>query len=84
MSLSFEKKQLAVTEVSDNLSGAQTAILAEYRGLTVGQISELRREARTNGVDVRVVKNTLARRSIVGSDFECLSENFVGPVLLSS
>jgi large subunit ribosomal protein L10 len=84
MSLSRDKKLAVVTEVSQTFSGAQVAILADYRGLTVGQISELRTEARNSGVVVRVVKNTLARRSVVGSEFECLADHFVGPVLLAS
>jgi len=84
MSLSFEKKQAVVDEVSQQISGAQAVILADYRGLTVAQISELRREARISGVDVRVVKNTLARRSVSGSPFECLSDHFVGPLLVTS
>ena len=69
MSLSFEKKQAVISEVSQNFSMASIAILADYRGLTVAQISELRHQARISGVDVRVVKNTLARRSVSGSRF---------------
>ena len=75
MSLSFEKKQAVVNEVSQNFSVARAAILADYRGLTVKQISELRHQARISGVDVRVVKNTLARRSVSGSPFECLLDH---------
>ena len=56
MSLSFKKKQAVVSEVSQNFSVARTAILADYRGLTVAQISELRHQARISGVDVRVIK----------------------------
>ena len=84
MSLSFEKKQAIVSEVSQKLSEAQAVILADYRGLTVAQISELRHEARISGVDVRIVKNTLARRSVSGSPFEDLSDYFVGPLLVTS
>ena len=83
MSLSFEKKQAVVSEVSNNFSRAHAAILSDYRGLTVAQISELRHEARINGVEVRIVKNSLARRSVSGSPFECLSEHFVGPLLVT-
>ncbi len=67
MSLSREKKEAVVSEVVEVLSGAQAAILANYRGLTVAQISELRHEARNSGVDVRVVKNTLAKLGVSGS-----------------
>ena len=84
MSLSFEKKQAVVSEVSQNFSVARAAILADYRGLTVAQISELRHQARISGVEVRVVKNTLARRSVSGSPFECLLDHFVGPLLVTS
>ena len=84
MSLSFERKQAVVSEVSQNFSVMQAAILADYRGLTVAQISELRQQARISGVDVRVVKNTLARRSVGGSQFECLLAHFVGPLLVTS
>jgi large subunit ribosomal protein L10 len=84
MSLSRKKKETVVSEVADKLSGAQAAILARYKGLTVGQISDLRREARNNEVDVLVVKNTLARLSVSNSPFDCLSDHFVGPVLVSS
>ena len=84
MSLSLEKKQTVVSEVSQNFSVARAAILVDYRGLTVAQISELRHQARISGVDVRVVKNTLARRSVSGSSFECLLGHFVGPLLLAS
>ena len=84
MSLSFEKKQAVVSEVSQNFSVARAAILADYRGLTVAQISDLRHQARISGVEVRVVKNTLARRSVSGSRFECLLDHFVGPLLVTS
>ena len=84
MSLSRKTKEAVVSEVSEALSDAQAAILANYRGLTVAQISDLRHEARNSGVDVRVVKNTLARLSVSGSPFDCLSDHFVGPLLVSS
>ena len=84
MSLSIEQKKTVVSEVSQAMSTAKAVVLAEYRGLSVGQITELRSEARSLGVDVRVVKNTLAKRSIEGSQFECLSDHFIGPVLVSS
>ena len=84
MSLSIDQKKAVVSEVTQTLSAAQAAVLAEYRGLTVAQITELRGEARNLGVDVRVVKNTLARRSVAGSDFECLTDHFTGPLLISS
>ena len=84
MSLSIDQKKAVVSEAMQIFSAAQAAVLAEYRGLSVAQITELRSEARNNGVDIRVVKNTLARRSVSGTPFECLTDHFVGPVLISS
>ncbi len=80
MSLNLEQKKAVVAEVSEALSGAQAAVLAEYRGLSVGQMTELRRQAREAGVFLRVVKNTLARRAVEGSDFACLQGELVGPL----
>ncbi len=84
MSLSLNQKKAVVDEVSEAIRSAQAGILAEYRGLTVEQLTGLRREARNAGVWVRVVKNNLAKRVVVGSDFECLKEHFVGPVIFSA
>ena len=84
MSLSIDQKKAVVSEVTQALSAAQAAVLAEYRGLTVAQITELRSEARNLGVDVRVVKNTLARRVVADSSFECLTDHFIGPLMISS
>ena len=84
MSLSIDQKKAVVSEAVQIFSVAEAVVLAEYRGLSVAQITELRSEARNNGVDIRVVKNTLARRSVSGTPFECLSDHFVGPVLISS
>ena len=84
MSLSIDQKKAVVSEAVQIFSAAEAAVLAEYRGLSVAQITELRSEARNNGVDIRVVKNTLARRSVSGTAFECLADHFVGPVLISS
>ena len=84
MSLSIDQKKAVVSEAVQIFSEAQAAVLAEYRGLSVAQITELRSEARNNGVDIRVVKNTLARRRVSGTPFECLADHFVGPVLISS
>jgi len=84
MSLSLEDKKAVVEQVSGALSESQTAIVAEYRGLTVEKMTSLRREAREAGVFFQVVKNTLARRAVKGSDFECLDEHFVGPLALAA
>ncbi len=80
MSLTLEEKKAVVAEVSAKLSGAQAAMLAEYRGLTVEQMTKLRRKAYDGKVYLRVVKNTLARRAVEGTSFECLKDQMVGPL----
>ncbi len=80
MSLSMEDKKAVVAEVSQQLKGAQAAVLAEYRGLTVEQMTKLRRKAHDAKVYVRVVKNTLARRAADGTSYECLKDAMVGPL----
>ncbi len=83
MSLNLEQKKAVVEKVSAVLAGAQAAALAEYRGLTVAQMSALRRSARQSDVFLAVVKNNLARRAVEGSQFECLKEEFSGPLALA-
>lgn len=83
MSLSLEQKKAVVTEVAHIASKAHSAIAAEYRGLAVHELTELRDKARDEGVYLRVVKNTLARRAVQGTDFECMSDGFVGPLMLA-
>lgn len=83
MALRLEDKQALVAEVNEVASGAQSAIAAEYRGLSVGQMTEFRAKARNEGVYVRVVKNTLAKRAIEGTEFECLKDSLQGPLLLA-
>ena len=82
MSLTLEQKQSVVAEVSEVAANAESAIAAEYLGLTVSQMTDLRSKAREKGVYVRVVKNSLARRAIEGTDFECLNDSLKGPLLL--
>ncbi|MEE8389117.1 MAG: 50S ribosomal protein L10 [Acidiferrobacterales bacterium] len=84
MSLDIEQKMAVVSEVTEAISGAEAAILAEYRGLTVAQMTELRRKAREAGVFLRVVKNSLAKRAVEGSNFECLKDHMVGPLALAA
>ncbi len=81
MGLSLEQKQATVSEVQTKLAGAQTVIVAEYRGLNVERVTQLRSKARKSGVYLRVLKNTLARRAIKGTPFEKLSEQMVGPLM---
>ncbi len=81
MGLSLEQKQAMVSEVSAKLANAQTLIVAEYRGLDVERVTQLRSKARKSGVYLRVLKNTLARRAVRGTPFEKLSEQMVGPLM---
>jgi large subunit ribosomal protein L10 len=83
MALNLEQKKAIVAEVADVASGALSAVAAEYRGLTVDEMTELRVQARNNGVYLRVVKNTLARRAVEGTDFECMQEGMTGPLVLA-
>lgn len=83
MALSLEQKKTVVAEVSEVAASAYSAVAAEYRGLTVDQMTALRRKARDSGVYVRVVKNTLARRAVQGTEFECISDSLVGPLMLA-
>ncbi len=81
MGLSLEQKQAMVSEVAAKLQGAQTVIVAEYRGLNVERVTQLRSKARKSGVYLRVLKNTLARRAVKGTPFEKLSDQMVGPLM---
>jgi large subunit ribosomal protein L10 len=83
MALSFAQKEIIVAEVAEVAKGAHSAVGAEYRGLTVEQMTRLRVEARKAGVYVRVVKNTLARRALQDTDFACMSEGLKGPLVLA-
>jgi large subunit ribosomal protein L10 len=80
LSLNLEQKQAVVAEVSEQLKAAQAIVLAEYRGLPVGNLTELRKKARTSGVYLRVLKNTLARRAVAETPFAGLSDQMVGPL----
>ena len=81
MSLSLEQKKAVVAEISAQVAKAQAIVIAEYRGLGVGNMTDLRREARKSGVYLRVLKNTLARRAVSGTPFEKLSEKLTGPLI---
>ena len=83
MALRLEDKKAFVKEVSAVAGDSIAAVAAEYRGLTVAEMTELRTEARNAGVYLRVVKNTLARRAIKGTEFECMEETLKGPLLLA-
>ena len=83
MALKLEQKQEIVAEVSGAAAKATSAVLADYRGLTVEQMTQLRAKARSSGVYVKVVRNTLVRRAVKGTDYECLDPALVGPTLLA-
>ncbi len=83
MSLSLEVKKAIVIEVAEVAAEAPSAIAAEYIGLTVAQMTELRKTAREAGIYLKVVKNTLARRAIENTNFECMRDGLIGPLLLA-
>jgi large subunit ribosomal protein L10 len=83
MALRFEDKQALVAEVHEVAAKAQSVVAAEYRGLTVAKLTELRAKARNSGVYLRVVKNTLARRAVAGTQFECVGDSLKGPLVLA-
>ncbi len=83
MSLNFEQKKAVVAEVNEVASNALSVVAAEYRGLTVDQMTRLRVAAREGNVYLRVVRNTLARRALEGTDFECMQDRLLGPLVLA-
>jgi len=83
MALKLEDKQALVAEVNAVAAHAQSVVAAEYRGLSVTQMTELRAKARASGVYVRVVKNTLARKAVAGTPFECIGASLKGPLVLA-
>lgn len=83
MALNLDGKKAVVEEVAEIAAKAHSAIAAEYRGLTVTELTALRKTARETGVYLRVVKNTLAKRAVAGTEFECMQDGLVGPLLLA-
>lgn len=83
MAIKLDDKRAIVAEVAEVASNAFSAVIAEYRGMTVGDMTELRVKAREGGVYLRVVRNTLARRAVEGTDFECMQEALMGPTVLA-
>lgn len=83
MALRIEDKKAIVAEVAEQVSSALSAAVADYRGLTVNEMTSLRAQARESGVYLRVVRNNLARLAIKGTDFECLGDALVGPLVLA-
>ena len=82
MALNLQDKKAIVAEVNEAANGALSAVVADSRGVAVGAMTSLRKQARENGVYLKVVRNTLARRAVEGTDFECLQDTFVGPTLI--
>jgi large subunit ribosomal protein L10 len=83
VALRLDDKQVVVKEVAAIAADAHSAVAAEYRGLTVSELTELRRSARESGVYLRVVKNSLAKRAFEGTDFECMKDGLVGPLIIA-
>jgi large subunit ribosomal protein L10 len=81
LSLNLEEKKAVVAEVSEQVSQAQAIVFAEYRGLQVGHMTQLRVQARKSGVYLRVLKNTLVRRAVDGTPFSALAPQMVGPLV---
>jgi large subunit ribosomal protein L10 len=79
--LNLEDKKAVVAEIGAQVSQAQTIVIAEYRGIPVGELTTLRANARAQGVYLRVLKNTLARRAVQGTQFEPLADSMVGPLI---
>jgi len=84
MSLNLEEKRAVVAKVSEVLTDAKAVVVAEYSGLTVAQMTNLRRKAHEADVYLQVVKNTLVRRAVTGSEFECLTEHVSGPLTFAA
>jgi large subunit ribosomal protein L10 len=80
LSLNLEEKKAVVAEVAGEVAGAQTVVVAEYRGITVENMTKLRAQARKEGVYLRVLKNTLVRRAIADTPFAGMSDQLVGPL----
>lgn len=83
MSLSIDAKKAIVSEVAEVAAGAPSAIAAEYIGLTVADMTELRKAARDAGIYMKVIRNTLARRAFENTSFECMNDGLVGPLLIA-
>jgi len=83
MALNLEQKKAIVSDVAEIASNAVSALAADYSGLTVGEMNLLRSKAREDGVYLRVVRNTLAKKALEGTSFACMSEGMLGPLVLA-
>ena len=83
MALNLEDKKAIVADVNETAANALSLVVADSRGCTVGEMTELRKQAREANVQMRVVRNTLAKRAVEGTEYECAREAFIGPSLLA-
>jgi len=83
VALNLDGKKAVVEEVAQYAAKAYSAVAAEYRGLSVTELTAMRKKARETGVYLRVVKNTLAKRAVAGTEFECMQDGLVGPLILA-
>ncbi|PKL95326.1 MAG: 50S ribosomal protein L10 [Gammaproteobacteria bacterium HGW-Gammaproteobacteria-8] len=83
MALTLEQKKAVVAEVAEVARTAHSAVAAEYRGITVEKMTEMRAKARSEGVYLKVAKNTLVKRAVEGTNFECMAEELTGPLLFA-
>lgn len=83
MALQLEQKQAIVAEVNAAAGAALSAVVADHRGVSVAEMTDLRRRARESGVTLRVVRNTLLKRAVAGTDYECLADVATGPTMLA-
>jgi large subunit ribosomal protein L10 len=83
VALNLDSKKVVVDEVAQYASKALSAVAAEYRGLTVAELTQLRISARETGVYLRVIKNSLAKRAVAGTEFECMQEGLKGPLIFA-
>jgi large subunit ribosomal protein L10 len=83
VALRLEGKKAIVAEVNEAAGSALAAVLADYHGLSVEQMTELRKQARDSGVYLRVVRNTLLKRAVVGTEYECIQDALTGPTILA-
>lgn len=83
MAIRLEDKKAIVAEVNEAASGALSVVLADYRGITSGDMTALRKQAREQNVYLRVIRNTLAKRAVEGTEYECVRDVLVGPTIFA-
>lgn len=83
MPIGLKEKQAIVAEVNETAQAALSAVMADYRGVTVDAMTQLRKSARESGVQVRVIRNTLAKRAFEGTELECMNDALTGPCIVA-